>query len=326
MNINRCLYAAIAMLGVVGAPSGAHANDYPTRPITIIVPYAPGGQGDITARAIADHLPARIGQPVVVMNKAGGNGVVGTSAIAQAKPDGYTIGVVVASHAVSPAFSSTLPYDSVKDFTPITTTAITEMVLAGTNSLPVNNLKEFIAYSKGKPGQLAYKSAGPGSNSHLFAAWLADAAGLNLIHAPYKGSGDSMRDFIAGTIQIGFETLPAVKGQLENKQLKLLAAGGPQRLREYPNVETVAEAAGIAGFQANTWGMVIAPKGTPSDIVNKLNKEIVAVLQTPAVKQRFESSGARVVANSPAQARDMLASQVRMYGDLVKKLDLKLDK
>lgn len=326
MKFARRLYATFAALGVMAFPALTHASDYPTRPITIIVPYAPGGQGDITARAIADNLPARIGQPVVVVNKAGGNGVIGTSAIAQAKPDGYTIGVIVASHAVSPGFNNNLPYDSVKDFSPITTTALTEIVLVGTSSLPANSLKEFIAYAKGKPGQLAYKSAGPGSNSHLFGAWLADAAGLNLIHAPYKGSGDSMRDFIAGTVQIGFETLPAVKGQLENKQLKLLAAGGPDRSKQFPNVETVAEAAGIPGFQANTWGMVLAPKGTPDEIVNKLNKEIVAVLQMPAVKQRFESSGASVVANTPAQAREMLASQVRMYTTLVKKLDLKLEK
>ncbi len=302
------------------------AADFPTRPITIVVPYAPGGQGDITARAIADHLPARIGQPVVVVNKAGGNGAIGTSAIAQAKPDGYTIGVVVASHAVSPAFNDNLPYDSVKDFIPITTTAMTEIVLVGTASLPVNNLREFIAYAKARPGQLAYKSSGPGSNSHLFSAWLADSAGLQMIHAPYKGSGDSMRDLLAGTVQIGFETLPAVKGQLEARQLKTLAAGGPERSKSFPSLETVAEAAGIPGFQANTWGMVLAPKGTPDEIVNRLHKEIVAVLQLPAVKQRFESSGAVVVGNTPAQARDMLASQVRMYGNLVKKLDLKLEK
>ncbi len=325
MKICKCIHATIAVLCVMALPVLSHAADYPTRPITIIVPYAPGGQGDITARAIADNLPARIGQPVVVVNKAGGNGVIGTSAIAQAKPDGYTIGVVVASHAVSPAINNNLPYDSVKDFAPITTTALTEIVLVGTSSLPANNMKEFITYARSKPGQLAYKSSGPGSNSHLFSAWLADAAGLNLIHAPYKGSGDSMRDLIGGTVQIGFETLPAIVGHIDSKQLKLLAAGGPDRSKRFPGVATVAEAAGIPGFEANTWGMVLAPKGTPDEIVNKLNKEIIGVLQMPAVKQRFENTGASVVGNSPAQAREMLANQVKMYGSLVKKLDLKLE-
>lgn len=303
----------------------AKAADFPTRLITIVVPYAPGGQGDITARAIADNLPARLGQPVLVVNKAGSNGAIGTAAIAQAKPDGYTIGVVVASHAVSPAFNDSLPYDSINDFVPVTTTAMTEIVLVAPSGLPAGNLREFIAYAKSRPGKLAYKSAGPGSNSHLFAAWLADAAGLQMIHVPYKGSGDSMRDLLSGTVQIGFETLPAVKGQLEARQLKILAAGGPERSKAYPAVETVAEAAGIPGFQANTWGMVLAPKGTPDEVVARLNKEIVTVLHLPAVRQRFESSGALVVGNTAAQARDMLASQVRMYGNLVKKLDLKLE-
>lgn len=326
MRTRSRLVLLIAALCAAPVAALAQASDFPSRTITIVVPYAPGGQGDITARAIADHLPARIGQPVVVVNKAGGNGVIGASAIAQAKPDGYTIGVVVASHAVSPAFNDNLPYDSVKDFTPITTTALTEMVLVGTPGMAPSNLKEFIAYAKTRPGQLAYKSAGPGSNSHLFAAWLADASGIDLIHAPYKGSGDSMRDLMAGTTQIGFDTLPAVKGYIDNKQLKLLAAGGPERSRQFPAVQTVAEYAGIPGFQANTWGMVLAPKGTPDDIVNKLNREIVAVLQSAPVRQRLETTGANVVANTPAQAREMLAAQVRMYGDLVKKLDLKAAK
>lgn len=299
------------------------AADFPTRSITLIVPYAPGGQGDITARAIADHLPARLGQPVVVVNKAGGNGVIGTAAIAQAKPDGYTLGVVVASHAVSPAFNDNLPFDPVRDFVPVTTTALTEMVLVGTPQMPPDNLKDFIAYARTRPGQLAYKSAGPGSNSHLFAAWLADATGVDLLHAPYKGSGDSMRDLMAGVTQIGWDTMPAVKSYIDNKQLKLLAVGGPDRSKSFPQVATVAEAVGIVGYQANTWGMVLAPKGTPDDIVARLNREIVAVLNLPAVRQRLESSGANVVGNTPAQAREMLTSQVRMYSELVKKLDLK---
>lgn len=323
MNIRNRLCAGLTALGLVAAPAVAVSADYPAKPITIIVPYAPGGQGDITARVISENLSKRIGQPVTVENRAGANGVIGISAIAQAKPDGYTIGVVVASHAVSPAFNDKLPYDAVGDFAPITTTALTEIVLAATPGLPANNLHEFIAYAKSKPGELAYKSSGPGSNSHLFGAWLADAAGLDMIHVPYKGSGDAMPDFMSGVIQIGFETLPAVKGYLDNKQLKLLAAGGPKRSASFPNVETVAEAAGILGFEANTWGMVLAPKGTPEAIVNKLNQEIVAVLQLPAVKQRFESTGANVVADSPAQAKQMLANQVRMYTELVKKLNLK---
>ncbi len=324
MHVKLIRHLVLGAIGVLHFSAALHAAEFPERPITIVVPYANGGQGDIIARAIADNLPARIGQAVIVVNRPGANGVIGTNAVAQAKPDGYTIGVVVASHAVSPAFNANLPFDSVNDFVPITTAALTEMVVVGAPTMAPRNLKEFIALAKAKPGELVYKSAGPGSNSHLFAEWLQDGAGIRLIHAPYKGSGDSARDLVAGVIHLGFDTLPGVKGYIANQQMKLLAVGGPKRSASYPDVPTVAEYSGIADFQANTWSMVLAPKGTPSDVVNKLNREIIAVFQMPAVRQRLESTGAQIVGNTPAQARDMLASQVKFYGDLVKRLDLKV--
>lgn len=324
MHLRFIRQLLLAAVGALPLSAAVHAAEFPERAITIIVPYANGGQGDIIARAIADNLPARIGQPVIVVNRPGANGVIGTTAVAQARPDGYTLGVVVASHAVSPAFNAQLPFDSVQDFVPITTAALTEMVVVGAPTMAPENLKEFIALAKSRPGELVYKSAGPGSNSHLFSEWLQDAAGIRLIHAPYKGSGDSSRDLVAGVIHMGFDTLPGVKGYIANKQMKLLAVGGPKRSTTYPNVPTVAEYAGIPDFQANTWSMVLAPKGTPSDVVNKLNREIVAVFQIPAVRQRLENTGAQVVGNTPAQARDMLAQQVKFYGELVKRLDLKV--
>lgn len=324
MHLKRIRLLVLGAIGIFGFFNAAQAAEYPDRPITIVVPYANGGQGDIIARAIADNLPGRIGQPVIVVNRPGANGVIGTQAVAQARPDGYTIGVVVASHAVSPAFNATLPFDSVRDFVPITTAALTEMVVVGSPTMEPRNLKEFIALAKSKPGELVYKSAGPGSNSHLFSEWLQDATGIKLIHAPYKGSGDSSRDLVAGVIHMGFDTLPGVKGYIVNKQMKLLAVGGPKRSPTFPDVPTVAEYAGIPDFQANTWSMVLAPKGTPDDVVSKLNRDIIAVLQMPAVRQRLENTGAQIVGNTPAQAREMLATQVKFYGDLVKRLDLKV--
>lgn len=324
MHLKRIRLLVLGAIGIFGFFNAVQAAEYPDRPITIVVPYANAGQGDIIARAIADNLPGRIGQPVIVVNRPGANGVIGTQAVAQARPDGYTIGVVVASHAVSPAFNATLPFDSVRDFVPITTAALTEMVVVGSPTMEPRNLKEFIALAKSKPGELVYKSAGPGSNSHLFSEWLQDATGIKLIHAPYKGSGDSSRDLVAGVIHMGFDTLPGVKGYIVNKQMKLLAVGGPKRSPTFPDVPTVAEYAGIPDFQANTWSMVLAPKGTPDDVVSKLNRDIIAVLQMPAVRQRLENTGAQIVGNTPAQAREMLATQVKFYGDLVKRLDLKV--
>lgn len=318
-SVAKCLAVAAASLVSCAVPVMAQAVDYPTRAITVIVPYAPGGQGDITARVIAEHLAPLLGQPVTVENRAGANGVIGIDAIARSAPDGYTVGVVVASHALSPALMDNLPYDPVTSFVPITTTALTQMVMVGSPTLEAKTAEEFIAYAKQHPGELAYKSAGPGSNSHLFGAWFANAAGIEMIHVPYKGSGDSMPDLMSGVVQMGFDTLPAVQGHIDSGQLKLLAAGGPDRSPQYPDVETVAEA-GIEGFAANSWGMVLAPAGTPDAIVDKLNENIVTVLNMEAVKARLTTMGATVVGNTPAEAAAMLQSEVNLYGDLVKRL------
>ncbi|TKT78339.1 tripartite tricarboxylate transporter substrate binding protein [Aquamicrobium sp. LC103] len=312
--------ASLGLVALMGSASQAQES-YPSRAIRIIVPYAPGGQGDITARLIGDNLAPAIGQPVTVENRAGANGVIGIDALAKSPPDGYTIGVVVASHALSPALIKPLPYDPVSDFTPVTTTAITQMAMVTSPTLEADTVEEFIAYAKEHPGELAYKSAGPGSNSHLFGAWFADAAGIDMIHVPYKGSGDSMPDLMSGVVHMGFDTLPAVSGHIKSGQVKLIAAGGPARSPQYPDVPTVAEA-GIEGFVANSWGMVLAPKGTPPEIVDRLNKEIVAILDKPEVKARFETMGADVVGNSPDEAGEMLESEVKLYTDLVEKLKI----
>lgn len=317
----RAFGALIAAAAMTAAP--ALAQDYPSRAINIVVPYAPGGQGDITARLIAEHLTSLVGQPVTVENKAGANGVIGISEIAKAQPDGYTLGVVVASHAMARALVPNLPYDPVTDFTPITTTAMTDMVLVVPPSLKVDNLKQFIDLAKSKPGQMAYKSAGQGSNSHLFAAWFADAAGLDMIHIPYKGSGDSIPDLLAGVTQMGFDTVPAVRGYLENGQLKAIAAGGPKRVASMPDLPTVAEQ-GLEGFAANSWGMVIGPKGLPAADVAYLNEKIVEVLNMPAVKDKFQSMGAQVVGDTPDQAREMLTKEEANYTALISKLHISM--
>lgn len=321
--IRRGLAVVATITIAAGMAGAASAQDFPTRPINIIVPYAPGGQGDITGRLIAEHLQPLVGQPVTVENRPGANGVIGISDIAGAEPDGYTIGVVVASHAMARALVPDLPYDPVTDFTPITTTALTEMVMVVPPSVEANSVEEFVALAKEKPGELAYKSAGPGSNSHLFSAWFADAAGIDMIHIPYQGSGDSMPDFLSGVTQLGFDTLPAVRGYIENGQIKALAAGGPEHSNAYPDLPTVAEA-GIDGFTANSWGMVVAPAGVPEDIVAYLNETIVKALQEPEVTEQFATMGANVVANSPEEALEMLRSEEQKYADLIGRLGIEL--
>jgi tripartite-type tricarboxylate transporter receptor subunit TctC len=322
MLINRRgLLGAAAALCLASTPG--LAQDYPARPINIIVPYAPGGQGDVTARLIAEHLPKAMGQPVTVENRSGANGVIGITELARAEPDGYTIGVVVASHAMSRALVPNLPYDPATDFTPITTTALTDMVMVVSKNVEANTVEEFIALVKSKPGEFAYKSAGPGSNSHLFGAWFADAAGLDMIHIPYKGSGDSIPDFLAGVVQLGFDTVPAVRSYIDSGQIKAIATGGPERSKAYPDLPTVAEA-GVKDFAANSWGMVLAPKGTPDAIVSKLNEAIVKVLNMPEVKEKLGAMGAQVVADTPQEARAMLQKEEQTYSDLIKRLAITL--
>lgn len=318
-------FAALAMLTSLAVGNAVKAEDFPDRPVTIIVPYAPGGQGDITGRLIAEHLSGLIGQPVTVENQSGANGVIGISAIAEAEPDGYTIGVVVASHAMARALVPNLPYDPVKSFAPITTTARTDIVLVANPKLGVHDLKGFIEYAKAHPGEVAFDSSGPGSNSHVFGEWLADTAGLDLIHVPYKGAGDALPDLLSGVLQFSFKSVPAVRGYLDNKQLVAIAAGGPERTPIYPDLPTAAEQ-GLTGFAANSWGMVMAPAKVPADRIAFLNAKIVEVLKRPDVVDKFHSMGANVVANTPDEARTMLENEEKTYSDLISRLGITLNK
>ncbi|SDN41418.1 tripartite tricarboxylate transporter substrate binding protein [Ensifer sp. YR511] len=324
-TIWRRTCTALALLTSLAMGTAAQAEDFPSRPVTIIVPYAPGGQGDITGRLIAEHLSGLIGQPVTVENQSGANGVIGISAIAEAEPDGYTIGVVVASHAMARALVPNLPYDPVKSFTPITTTARTDIVLVANPKLGVHDLKGFIAYAKTHPGDVAFDSSGPGSNSHVFGEWLAEAAGLDLIHVPYKGAGDALPDLLSGVLQFGFKSVPAVRGYLDNKQLIAIASGGPERTPIYPDLPTAAEQ-GLPGFAANSWGMVMAPADVPADRVAYLNAKIVEVLKRPDVVEKFQSMGANVIANTPDEARTMLEGEEKTYSDLISRLGISLNK
>jgi len=318
--------AALAAAFALAAPrlnAQTAELDWPSRPIRIIVPYAPGGQGDITARLLADQLRPRLNQSLVVENRGGANGAIGTEAVARARPDGYTLGCVVASHALGRALTPNLPFDPVADFAPVTMVARTQMVLVVAPTLPVHTLQDFIAYAKARPGELAYKSAGPGSNSHLFGAWFADAAGIDMMHVPYRGSGDSMNNLMTGVVHMGIDTLPAVQPHIASGMLRLLAAGGPDRSPQYPDIPTVAEAA-VPGFQANSWSMVLAPRGTPDAILEHLNREIIATFAVPEVRDRFERMGAAPVGSSVAETTRILREEEAMYSSLIRRLNITL--
>lgn len=318
----KSLVSGIALAGAMfGATLPTMAQDYPTSTIQLIVPYAPGGSGDITARLIAEHLSPALGQAVVVENRPGANGSIGSDFVAHAAPDGYTLEVVVQSHVLGKALMPNLTYDPVDDFEPISLMSRTQLGVVVPTSLPVNTLEEFVAYINERPGELAFASAGHGSNAHVFTEWFLDLAGLDMIHVPYAGSAAAHPDLISGVATMAFDTLGSVQGLVADGRLKLLAVAGAERHPEFPDVPTIAES-GFEGYDASSWTMLLAPAGTPQAIVDRLNTEVLAVLARDDVKERLASLGATVVASSPAEAKVTMETEVERYTDLIERLDL----
>jgi tripartite-type tricarboxylate transporter receptor subunit TctC len=320
-TVHKILLALLGLSMLAMNPSNAQVAS--SSSLRIVVPYAPGGLADITARLIADNLGSRLQQTVIVENKPGANGSIGATQVARAAPDGNTLALVVSSHAFGKALMPTLPYDPVKDFAPVTLATRTAMVLVATSTLPARNVPEFVAYAKQHPNELSFASAGTGSNVHIFGQWFADLAGLKMNHVPYKGSAAAHPDLIAGRTQIAFDTLGAVQAHVASGRLKILAAGA-QRLPQYPDIPTVAEA-GYPGFRAESWGAFLAPAGTPPARIRQLNKEIVAALNVPAIKKRLEDAGAQVVGGTPEELGALLADEDKRFTTLIRDMGIKLD-
>jgi tripartite-type tricarboxylate transporter receptor subunit TctC len=314
-------FSALPLTGAHAATPGAPS--FAGKPVRIVVPYAAGGLADITARLLADHLTTRLGTTVMVENRPGANGSIGTALVAKAPPDGHTLALVVSSHVFGKSLMPDLPFDPIKDFAPVTLATRTAMVLVATPDLPVKNVPELISYVKARPNQLAFASAGNGSNVHIFGQSFADLAGLQMAHVPYKGSAAAHVDLMAGRTQIVFDTLGAVQPHIAAGKMKVLAAGA-DRLPQYPDLPSVAEA-GFPGFRAESWGAVIAPANTPPEVVALLNREIVAVLNLPPVRKRLEDAGAQIVGSSPTELQAMLVSEEKKYGDLIRTMGIKLD-
>ncbi|HWJ88854.1 MAG TPA: tripartite tricarboxylate transporter substrate binding protein [Pelagibacterium sp.] len=316
-------FATGAMLGLAAltATGAALAQDYPTRTIQIIVPYAPGGQGDITARLIAEHLSPALGKPVVVENRPGANGTIGGDLVAKSDPDGYTLEVVVQSHVLAGALMPGLTYDPVDDFEPISLMARTQLGVVVPASLPVETLGDFVDYIEERPGELGFASAGHGSNAHIFTEWFLDMADLDMIHVPYAGSAAAHPDLISGVATMAFDTLASVQGLVGDGRLKLLAVAGAERHPEFPDVPTIAES-GFPEYDASSWSALLAPAGTPQEIVDRLNSEVVAILAREDVAERLATLGATIVASSPQEAREIMEDEVVRYTDLIERLEL----
>jgi tripartite-type tricarboxylate transporter receptor subunit TctC len=316
----RGFAAATGMTAMAGA-FDARAADWPSRPITLVVPFAPGGGNDTLGRLLARTLEGPLGQPVVVDNKPGAGGSVGALLASRAQPDGYTLFLGgVGSHALNPAVNPKVGYDPVRDFAPIAWLANAPMVLAVHPSVPVNSVKELIAYAKKNPGKLNYASNGNGSSSQLAAVIFNVMAGTDMVHVPYKGLGPATVDLLAGNVQLMFSSTVAIMPNVQAGKLKALGVTSSKRMANLPNVPTIAEE-GLAGYETGSWYGVLAPANTPDAIVQRLNTEINKALANPDVRANLANDGAIPVGGTPRQFSDHIKSEVarlRQYAQFIK--------
>jgi tripartite-type tricarboxylate transporter receptor subunit TctC len=271
--------------------TGARAEDFPNRTIRIIVPWAPGGVTDIVARLIADRLTAQVGQPVIVENKPGASGIIGTDYVAKSSPDGYTLVLVTAStHAMGPSVLTTVPYDPVKDFAPIIQATTAPAIMVVPNELPANNVAEFVALARQKPGQLNFASFGIGSSAHLAAELFMQSTGTKMVHVTYKGSAPAIVDLMADRVQVFFDSIPSALPHVRAGHLKALAVTGPTPTAAAPDLPTVG--ASVPGFEFTVWQGLAAPAGTPPAVIQKLYTEVARIMAQPDVKKTLADLGA----------------------------------
>jgi tripartite-type tricarboxylate transporter receptor subunit TctC len=312
MSPRLILVAALVAL----LPIAALAQDYPSRPVKLVVPYPVGGATDITARLVAEKLSARWGVGVIVENKPGVNGVIGTDVVAKAEPDGYTIGFVASSHVVNPALYRKLPY-SLADFQPVTVSTQVQMGLVVNPAVPARTVQELVAWLKANPGKANVATSGRGSNPELWALAFQQMTGTKMADVPYKGSGQAHPDVIGGRVQVMFDAIPSVLPHVKAGTMRLLGVGGQQRSPFLPDVPTLAES-GVPAFYFVSWAAVIVPAKTPAPIVAKLNQDIVALLRDPSLKDRLAGMSAEVIANSPAEAAALMDGEEKRLTKLIK--------
>jgi len=311
------------LLVSLSAPAAAQAG-WPDRPVRIIVPYLAGGPADTAARLVAQGLTERIGQPFVVENRPGAGGNIGSEAIARATPDGYTLGIGGSTTGANVGLYKSLPYDPLKSFATIAIFYRDANILVVQPSSPVNSVADLIALAKAKPGLLTYSSSGNGTSTHLAGALFNAMAGLDVTHVPYKGVPPAIAAVIGEQVTMMFASSTIVAPQIRAGKVKALAVTGLKRLPAFPDVPTMAEA-GLAGFEATTWTGLMAPAGTPAAIVERLHREVVAVLSAPNVRATMESQGFEVVGSTPVEMQDLIRSDIEKWGGLLRAIGAKVE-
>jgi tripartite-type tricarboxylate transporter receptor subunit TctC len=318
------LLVLAALLAPLLVPLHALAQGYPAKPMRLIVAFPPGGTNDIVARSVAQRLSERLGQQMVVENRPGANGALGAEVAAKSAPDGYTLFIAAVNHVVLPSLYPKLPYDIERDFAPVVLLAIVPIVVTVNPSLPAKSIAELIALAKAKPGALNYASSGNGAGTHLAGELFKMQAGINLTHVPYKGSGPAMIDLIGGQVQLMFADLPSATAQIKGGKLRALAVGSPRTSPLVPDLPTVA-ASGLPGYEAYTWVGIMAPAGTPKDIVARLNAEAVAALGRPDLKEALAAQGAEAAPGTPEQFGAHIKSELAKWSQVVKTAGIRAD-
>jgi len=317
----RSALSVLAALTAGTSLRAAAAQTYPARPISLLVPWAPGGSTDILARIVATHLHQSMGQPVVIENRTGASGNIGTGAVARAAPDGYTILFNTMSvHTMNHALFATMPFDGVKDFSPITLLAYVTNTMVVHPSVPANTVAEFIAYAKANPGKIAYASSGPGSTNHLCAALLERMAGIEMLHVPYRGGAPAVADTVGGQVQLFFTAGTQSLEHVKAGRLKLLGVTEAKRSPLLPDVPTVAET--VPGYEMTVWYGAFGPPGMPKEIVARLNGEIGRALFLPEVKQRMADIAVEVASSTPEELAARMRNDADKWGGIIKSIGI----
>lgn len=291
---------------------------YPERPVTIVVPYPPGGTTDLLARLVSMKLTKSLGQTFVVENKPGAGGQIGTLAVARAKPDGYTLIMgTINTHGINAAMYKKLSYRTIEDFAPVIIVADTPNVMIANKDAPFKTFEEFIAYAKKNPGVVSFGSTSMGGSPHMSGELLKAKAGIDMVHVPYQGGGPMLNDVIGGQIQVGFDNLPSSAGHIQAGSLRALAVTTKDRWPTFKDVPTISES-GVPDYEVSAWFGILAPAGTPTDIIQKLNQSIASALTDDDVTKRLEGMGARQVKNTPQEFADRIKSEVAKWTEVVK--------
>lgn len=314
----RTMVGALMIAALASAGGGAYADNYPSKPIKMIVPFPAGGTTDILARIVGQELTKAWGQQVIIENRPGAGGNIGADVVAKSAPDGYTLLMgTVGTHGINVSLYKKMPYDAVKDFAPVTLVAAVPNLLVVHPSVPAKSVKELIDYAKKNPGKLSFASSGNGTSIHLSGELFKSMTGVEMTHVPYKGSAPAITDLLGGQVDLMFDNMPSILPHVKNGKLRALAVTTATRSPAIPEIPTIAES-GLPGYEASSWFGILAPAGTPQPIVTKLNKEIVRILHAPEIKERLSGQGAEPVGDTPEEFSAHIKSEIVKWAKVVK--------